>query len=141
MFRHVTDARSLASSGVGMALKRQHAIRRNHPGSQSSASSVSSKERRILSLSHVTGNKGSGASVKRSHSVRSNMPSRKVSWGAGDAAANKENEAFPEPDELDHSSKRLVAANERLEAARSSAGLPPKTRPNHTPPTAIRALA
>lgn len=105
------DARSLASSGVGMALKRQHAIRRNHPGSQSSASSVSSKERRILSLSHVTGNKGSGASVKRSHSVRSNMPSRKVSWGAGDAAANKENEAFPEPD--DHSDSASETETER----------------------------
>lgn len=96
------DARSLASSGVGMALKRQHAIKRNHHGSQSTASSTSAKERRILSLSHVTGNKGSGNSVKRSHSVRSNMPSRKVSWGTPDVVANKENEAFPEPD--DHSS-------------------------------------
>ncbi|KAL2008117.1 hypothetical protein VTN00DRAFT_8099 [Thermoascus crustaceus] len=103
------DTSSILSSYVGLALKRRPAK------SQTAGSTVSSnagKERRILSLSNMTGNRGStdrqttpapaanGAhgSLKRSHSVRSNF-SRKQSWGTKSSVANKENDVFPEEDE------------------------------------------
>jgi hypothetical protein len=66
------------------------------------------KERRILSLSHVTGNRGvdrqaSGngglANLKRSHSVKSNFSLRKSSWAGRVSIADKENEPFREEDE------------------------------------------
>ncbi|KAN0083283.1 hypothetical protein V8E54_002371 [Elaphomyces granulatus] len=105
------DSRSIFSSGVGMALKRRSPAKSGNPGSTTTANS--GKERRILSLSHVTGNRGSIdrqammapgnsgglANLKRSHSVKSNLPSRKTSWGTKNFVANKENEAFHEDEE------------------------------------------
>ncbi|KAI9036864.1 uncharacterized protein KD926_001252 [Aspergillus affinis] len=100
------DNRSILGSSVGLALKK----RGQTPSQGSSvAPSNASKERRILSLSHVTGNRGvsdrqasgnSGfASLKRSHSVKSNFSQRKASWGGRSSVANKENEVFPEEEE------------------------------------------
>jgi hypothetical protein len=100
------DTRSLLGNGVGMALKR-----RMPTSLQAGTVAVQpniGKERRILSLSHVTGNRGidrqvsakSGiTSLKRSHSVKSN-PLRKASWAGPTSVADKENEAFHEEDEL-----------------------------------------
>lgn len=100
------DARSLLGNGVGMALKRRM------PASlQAGAAPIQpniGKERRILSLSHVTGNRGvdrqvsanSGiTSLKRSHSVKSNFALRKTSLPVRTSMENKENEAFHEEDE------------------------------------------
>ncbi|OJJ47582.1 hypothetical protein ASPZODRAFT_15034 [Penicilliopsis zonata CBS 506.65] len=102
------DARSILGSGAGIALKR-----RSHAPSQSgstAASSTAGKERRILSLSNVTGNRGvvdrqssttSGfTSLKRSHSVKSDLSLRKASWaGRRTSLANKENDVFVEEEE------------------------------------------
>jgi hypothetical protein len=97
------DGRSVLGSSLGLALKK-----RAPPASQtgSTTASTASKERRILSLSHVTGNRGladrqSGTSggltsLKRSQSVKSNYSYRKHSWGGRSSIANKENEGFPE---------------------------------------------
>jgi len=100
------DTRSLLGSGVGMALKRRM------PNSlQAGTVAVQpniGKERRILSLSHVTGNRGADRQVsgksgfmnlKRSHSVKSNTL-RKASWAGPTSVADKENEPFHEEDEL-----------------------------------------
>ncbi|KAF3405596.1 hypothetical protein DPV78_002832 [Talaromyces pinophilus] len=106
------DTRSLVSNGVEMVLKRRQPAK-TPAYNGSTVSSNGAKERRILSLSHVTGNRGptdrhvtapvgtSGlTNLKRSHSVRSNLPSRKTSWGTSrDFEANKENESFLEEDE------------------------------------------
>lgn len=91
---------SAVSSGVGMALKRRQPIR-----NAGSSVANSNGDRRILSLSTLSGNKGVNAErsmvlahpsltdsaakgsafgigvVKRSHSVKSNFPVRKASWG------------------------------------------------------------
>ncbi|KAL4896575.1 hypothetical protein BDV59DRAFT_191151 [Aspergillus ambiguus] len=100
------ESRSILGSSVGMALKK-----RSQAPSQPNIGMPANvgKERRILSLSHVTGNRGvserqtSGASgfasLKRSHSVKSNFSARKASWGGRSSVANKENEAFPEEEE------------------------------------------
>ncbi|KAL5336460.1 hypothetical protein BJX70DRAFT_372374 [Aspergillus crustosus] len=101
------DTRSILGSSVGLALKK-----RTPRASQtiSTTTPAPSKERRILSLSHVTGNRGvadrqSGttggglANLKRSQSVKSNFSSRKASWGGRSSVANKENEIFPEEEE------------------------------------------
>jgi hypothetical protein len=102
---------NILSSGIGMALKRRTPIR---PNAGPKVSSHSGKERRILSLSHVTGNRGitnrqmilppaSGGgltSLKRSHSVKSNYSLRKTSWETRSSVANKENEIFKEEDEI-----------------------------------------
>ncbi|PWY76304.1 chromosome segregation ATPase family protein [Aspergillus heteromorphus CBS 117.55] len=95
------DARSILGSSVGMALKKR--------GSEKGSGTPSGKERRILSLSNVTGNRGPGerqvsgqsgfASLKRSHSYRSNASQRKTSWGGRSSVVNKENDVFPEEDE------------------------------------------
>ncbi|PWY76488.1 hypothetical protein BO94DRAFT_206258 [Aspergillus sclerotioniger CBS 115572] len=143
------EARNLLSSSVGLALRK-----RAPTGSQagSVAPSTPSKERRIFSLSNVTGNRGAGdrqvsatsgfASLKRSHSVRSNASQRKASWGGRSSIANKENEVFAEEDgeESDASTERrtsytgtyadsmiygtnsMVSADRRVSAA-SSTGL------------------
>ncbi|PGH10907.1 hypothetical protein AJ80_07350 [Polytolypa hystricis UAMH7299] len=106
---NATKENSALSSGVGMALKRRTPARRKK-GSSHLSSNVG-KERRILSLSHVTGNRGLAAgqiptpgtnglnNLKRSHSVKSNYPLRKPSWDSRNSIANKENEAFQEEDE------------------------------------------
>ncbi|KAE8352557.1 hypothetical protein BDV28DRAFT_134943 [Aspergillus coremiiformis] len=99
------DARSILSNSVGMALRK-----RSQASSHGSTTPTNGgKERRILSLSNVTGNRGptdrqasvsSGfTSLKRSHSVKSNISDRKSSWGGKSSAVNKENEAFPEEEE------------------------------------------
>ena len=91
-------------NGVGVALKKRPSQKE------------SNKERRIFSLSHVTGNRGAGgdrqvssgsgiASLKRSHSVKSNMSQHKSSW----SIANKENDAFPEGDESDTGTERRTS--------------------------------
>ncbi|KAJ5084421.1 hypothetical protein NUU61_009000 [Penicillium alfredii] len=104
--RDSRDNRSLLGNGVGMALKR-----RMPTSLQCGTTAVQpniGKERRILSLSHVTGNRGAERQVsansgitnlKRSHSVKSNYSLRKASWGGRSSVANKENEAFPEEEE------------------------------------------
>ncbi|KAJ5172192.1 hypothetical protein N7492_004785 [Penicillium capsulatum] len=100
------DSRSLLGNGVGMALKRRgtNAL----PAGPASVQPNIGKERRILSLSHVTGNRGADrqtstnsgiTNLKRSHSVKSNFSLRKSSWGGRLSVANKENEAFPEEEE------------------------------------------
>ncbi|KAJ5948528.1 hypothetical protein N7454_001835 [Penicillium verhagenii] len=102
--REPKDARSLLGNGVGMALKRRTG-NGLHPGPAAVQPNIG-KERRILSLSHVTGNRDAGhssgpnggiTSLKRSHSVKSNFSLRKTSWAG--PIANKENEAFPEEEE------------------------------------------
>ncbi|OJD17739.1 hypothetical protein AJ78_02205 [Emergomyces pasteurianus Ep9510] len=100
---------SVLSSGVGMALKR-----RRNPLNSIAGSTVSSQnkqERRILSLSNVTGNqrpadrqilpvaRGGLTNLKRSHSVKSSYPTRKPSWDTPGFIANKENEVVKEEDE------------------------------------------
>ncbi|KAJ5650154.1 uncharacterized protein N7484_003877 [Penicillium longicatenatum] len=102
--REPKDARSLLGNGVGMALKRRTG-NSLQPGPAAVQPNIG-KERRILSLSHVTGNRDAGrqsgpnggiTSLKRSHSVKSNFSARKTSWAG--PTANKENEAFPEEEE------------------------------------------
>ncbi|GAB1201386.1 hypothetical protein APSETT444_010778 [Aspergillus pseudonomiae] len=100
------EARNILSSSVGMALRK-----RSQAPSQAGAATPTKdgKERRILSLSNMTGNRGptdrqssvsSGfASLKRSHSVKSNISDRKSSWGGRSSVLNKENEGLPEEDE------------------------------------------
>ncbi|KAJ9490975.1 hypothetical protein VN97_g2273 [Penicillium thymicola] len=99
------DSRSLLGNGVGMALKRMPTSL--HAGTVAVLPNIG-KERRILSLSHVTGNRGvdrqastkSGiTNLKRSHSVKSNSL-RKTSWAGPTSVADKENEPFHEEDEL-----------------------------------------
>ena len=100
------DVHNLLGSSVGLALKKRVS------GASSPAPAAmpnASKERRILSLGHVTANRGVGerrisatsglTNLKRSHSVKSNLSYRKSSWGGRSSVANKENEAFPEEDE------------------------------------------
>lgn len=100
------DSRSIIGSSVGIALKKRTSA---SPQLGSNTPSNTNKERRILSLSNVTGNRGvpdryasSGSgftNLKRSHSVKSNYSMRKASWGGRSSVANKENESFPEEDE------------------------------------------
>ncbi|GFG24532.1 uncharacterized TLC domain-containing protein C17A2.02c [Aspergillus udagawae] len=100
------DSRSIIGSSVGIALKKRTSA---SPQLGSNAPSNTNKDRRILSLSNVTGNRGvpdryasSGSgftNLKRSHSVKSNYSMRKASWGGRSSVANKENEIFPEEDE------------------------------------------
>ncbi|KAJ5959741.1 uncharacterized protein N7479_006891 [Penicillium vulpinum] len=99
------DSRSLLGNGVGMALKRMPTSL--HAGTIAVQPNIG-KERRILSLSHVTGNRGmdrqtsakSGiTNLKRSHSVKSTSL-RKTSWAGPTSVADKENEPFHEEDEL-----------------------------------------
>ncbi|KAJ5275959.1 hypothetical protein N7524_002112 [Penicillium chrysogenum] len=99
------DSRSLLGNGVGMALKRMPTSL--HAGTGAVQPNIG-KERRILSLSHVTGNRGvdrqasvkSGiTNLKRSHSVKSNSP-RKSSWAGPTSVADKENVPFHEEDEI-----------------------------------------
>ncbi|KAJ5615525.1 hypothetical protein N7537_000639 [Penicillium hordei] len=99
------DSRTLLGNGVGMALKRMPTSL--HAGTVAVLPNIG-KERRILSLSHVTGNRGvdrqvsakSGiTNLKRSHSVKSNSL-RKTSWAGPTSVADKENEPFHEEDEL-----------------------------------------
>ncbi|KAJ5909005.1 hypothetical protein N7495_001687 [Penicillium taxi] len=98
--RDSRDSRSILGNGVGMALKR-----RTPTVLQTGPTAVQpniGKERRILSLSNVSDHPSSGiTNLKRSHSVKSNFSLRKASWAGRSSVSNKENEAFPEEDELD----------------------------------------
>jgi hypothetical protein len=107
------ENRNLVGSGVGMALKRRMP-NSLHAGTVAVQPNIG-KERRILSLSHVTGNRGterqvSGKSgitnLKRSHSVKSNNILRKASWAGPISVADKENEPFHEEDELASDTER-----------------------------------
>jgi hypothetical protein len=104
--RDSKDARSLLGNGVGMALKRR--MPTSLQGGPTPIQPNIGKERRILSLSHVTGNRSADRqvsansgifSLKRSHSVKSNFALRKTSLPSRTSMANKENEAFHEEDE------------------------------------------
>jgi hypothetical protein len=100
------ETRNFLGNGVGIALKR-----RMPTSLQAGTVAVQpniGKERRILSLSHVTGNRGGDRQVssntgitnlKRSHSVKSNAL-RNTSWAGRSSVTNKENEPFHEEDEL-----------------------------------------
>ncbi|KAJ5818413.1 hypothetical protein N7474_004004 [Penicillium riverlandense] len=102
------DNRDLLGNGVGIALKRR--IPASLQAGTAAVQPNIGKERRILSLSHVTGNRAADRQVnanssvtglKRSHSVKSNFSLRKASWGGRTSLANKENESVLEEDELD----------------------------------------
>lgn len=98
---------STAANGLSLALKPRPALRRGAPTSNPA-------NRRILSLSQISGNTPTGAqayptttttmsnnaNLKRSHSVKTNYM-RKTSWNGRPVAtvANKENEALKEEDE------------------------------------------
>ena len=99
---------STAANGLSLALKPRPAIRRN-------GAPANPAQRRILSLSQISGNAPTGAQaypttkasvdsnagLKRSHSVKTSNYSRKGSWGGRPSAviANKENDVLPEEDE------------------------------------------
>ncbi|KAJ5625901.1 hypothetical protein N7510_002210 [Penicillium lagena] len=102
------DNRDLLGNGVGIALKRR--VPASLQAGLAAVQPNIGKERRILSLSHVTGNRvadrqvsgnSSVTGLKRSHSVKSNFSLRKASWGGRTSLANKENESVLEEDELD----------------------------------------
>ncbi|KAL1794122.1 hypothetical protein ACET3X_007543 [Alternaria dauci] len=99
---------STAANGLSLALKPRPAIRRGAPANPA--------QRRILSLSQISGNAPTGAQayptsttpanskaggLGRSHSVKTSNYSRKGSWGGRPSAvvANKENGVLPEEDE------------------------------------------
>ncbi|GIJ84286.1 hypothetical protein Asppvi_003126 [Aspergillus pseudoviridinutans] len=113
------DSRSIIGSSVGIALKKRTSA---SPQLGPNAPSNTNNDRRILSLSNVTGNRGvpdryasSGSgftNLKRSHSVKSNYSLRKASWGGRSSVANKENEIFPEEDE-NQSGEESDAGTER----------------------------
>jgi hypothetical protein len=122
----IRDGGSTIGSAVGMALKKRA------PLGSSANSTVSARssgvDRRILSTSHVTGNRGREVpdralmlaptntglvSLKRSHSVKSNPSSyyggRKTSWNGtasdlSSTVADKENQILSEEDEEEHGS-------------------------------------
>jgi len=110
---------STAANGLSLALKPRPAIRRN-------GAPANPAQRRILSLSQISGNApapghqafpttnaslNSGA-IKRSHSVKNNSYARKGSWGGRPsmAIANKENGTLNEEDELDGEKLRPIAS-------------------------------
>ena len=122
----IRDGNSTIGSAVGMALKKRP------PLGSSANSTVSARssgvDRRILSTSHVTGNRSREVpdralmlaptntglvSLKRSHSVKSNPSSyyggRKASWNGAtsdlsSSVADKENQVLSEEDEEEHGS-------------------------------------
>jgi hypothetical protein len=102
---------SAAASALNMALKSRPAVRRNGPPQNPA-------NRRILSLSQISGNTPTGAqaypstansmsnaggNLKRSHSVKTSNYLRKSSWNGrpSDALDKKENEILSEEDELE----------------------------------------
>ncbi|KAJ5157443.1 uncharacterized protein N7482_008543 [Penicillium canariense] len=118
--RDSKDARSLLGNGVGMALKRR--MPNNLQAGTAAIQPNIGKERRILSLSHVTGNRGADrqasansgiTSLKRSHSVKSNFALRKTSLPNRTSVANKENEAFPEEEEPESEAESNAGTDRR----------------------------
>ena len=121
----VKDGSSTIGSAAGMMLKKRTPLT-PAPNPMSRASTTAA-DRRILSSSHVQGNRPRDAperalmlapapntglvSLKRSHSVKSNASSyfggpRKASWNPptdlGSILADKENHVLPEEDEDEH---------------------------------------
>ncbi|MCJ1470752.1 hypothetical protein MMC07_009399 [Pseudocyphellaria aurata] len=113
---------SAVSSGIGIALKRRQ------PTKSAVSSGISGKgDRRILSLSTLSGNKGPNADrsmvlansaiaenpakvsalgisgIKRSHSVKSNFPVRKTSWGGTKALGMYADEGIDDEDDKENS--------------------------------------
>ncbi|KAF1830385.1 hypothetical protein BDW02DRAFT_102937 [Decorospora gaudefroyi] len=119
---------SAAANGLSLALKPRPAIRRN-------GAPVNPAQRRILSLSQISGNAPTGAQaypsinttantnsgLKRSHSVKTTNYARKGSWGGRPSAtiANKENGALHEEDETEAS---VISHSIIEEDAQSEAG-------------------
>ena len=121
-----SSVRSTVNSGLGMALKRQ---KNGQQALSPSKTPTPKSDRRIMSLSTVSGNSNRGVSsnnalvlanpsnafssggLKRSHSVKSNFPTRKTSWGGTkqigmyadslDEEEDKENSVLDEGDEID----------------------------------------
>lgn len=109
---------STAANGLSLALKPRPAIRR--AGAPSNPA-----QRRILSLSQISGNApasaqayqpsntglSNSAALKRSHSVKTTNYARKGSWGGRPSAAiaNKENDALNEEDENELNKTRALA--------------------------------
>ncbi|KAF1848699.1 uncharacterized protein K460DRAFT_335101 [Cucurbitaria berberidis CBS 394.84] len=101
---------STAANGISLALKPRPAIRRN-------GQPANPAQRRILSLSQISGNAPTGAQayptsvplmntnsgLKRSHSVKTTNYARKGSWGGrpSGAVVNKENGPLHEEDETE----------------------------------------
>ncbi|KAK2750937.1 hypothetical protein FQN57_000011 [Myotisia sp. PD_48] len=106
-----TKEGSALGSGVGMALKRRIPLRAS--GSSISNLSNPRKERRIFSLTNVSGKRGAGdrhstnpigssgglTNLKRSQSVKAQTVMRRQSWDTRQSSSNKENEAFAEEEE------------------------------------------
>ncbi|KAJ5678721.1 hypothetical protein N7462_006965 [Penicillium macrosclerotiorum] len=122
--RESKDARSLLGNGVGMALKRR--MPNNLQGGPAAVQPNIGKERRILSLSHVTGNRGADrqvsansgiTSLKRSHSVKSNFALRKTSLPSRTSIANKENESFLEEEEPESEAESNAGTERRTSYA------------------------
>jgi hypothetical protein len=110
---------SAMANGLSLALKPRPAIRRNQP--------TNPAQRRILSLSQISGNApapasqafptantglNSGGGMKRSHSVKNNSYARKSSWGGRPsmAVANKENGVLAEEDETETGKLQRIAS-------------------------------
>jgi hypothetical protein len=122
----IREGGSTIGSAVGMALKKRSPLGSRANSTVSTRSS--GVDRRILSTSHVTGNRGREApdralmlaptntglvSLKRSHSVKSNPSTyyggRKSSWNGAasdlsSSVADKENQVLSEEDEEEHGS-------------------------------------
>ncbi|KAL6703630.1 hypothetical protein ACN47E_009490 [Coniothyrium glycines] len=122
---------STAANGLTIALKPRSAMRRN-------GAPANPAQRRILSLSQISGNAPTGAQtyantntplssggiLKRSHSVKTGNYSRKSSWGGrpNAASANKENGALNEVDEtgVEHKRSRPSIAHSIIEEDQQS---------------------
>jgi hypothetical protein len=111
---------STAANGLSLALKPRPAVRRN-------GAPANPAQRRILSLSQISGNSpapghqafssantglSSEGGIKRSHSVKNSSYARKGSWGGRPsmAIANKENGPLNEEDEMETEKLQLVAS-------------------------------
>jgi hypothetical protein len=111
---------STAANGLSLALKPRPAVRRN-------GAPANPAQRRILSLSQISGNSpapghqafssantglSSEGGIKRSHSVKNSSYARKGSWGGRPsmAIADKENGPLNEEDEMETEKLQLVAS-------------------------------
>lgn len=121
---------STAANGLSLALKPRPAIRRNGPPANPA-------QRRILSLSQISGNAPapgaqvfpssnnglcSGGGIKRSHSVKNSSYARKGSWGGRpNTVSNKENGVLKEEEE-ELNALRSLAPSTIEEDVQSEAG-------------------
>jgi len=120
---------STAANGVSLALKPRPAIRRN-------GQTANPAQRRILSLSQISGNAptalpsfpltsvpiSTGGGLKRAHSVKTPNYGRKGSWGGRPSAAiaNKENGGLKEEEECDSSRTLALTAEPIIEEDQQS---------------------